>query len=422
MKDKAQLERILNSKFKDIIFNQKYLDSCIDYIVKSHNIPGEILIEIVNGRRTMSNIPLLYLYAFAEAIDKLDGTSLTSSYFDDEEIKQYKKEKYQKEKFKFPIVIPCIPVKNDQWIGAVDARFFMELREAQLIRYNPDAQRVMKKVSRRKDGVETYQIAVNMKAVNEITEEMRNGSYLPDEITLNIPEDMDVKIDYVNGELIIDKLDYFDISDGYHRYLAMGRLYDEDENFNYPMEIRIVRYSTYKVKRFIYQKDQKTKMSKIDSSSMNMNSFSNIIAEQLNTEYGAGEFVLHGKINRSSGTINLPELSAIIDYFYKPSYYKKKYSVKEMAEIRNTIKIGLNRFFLEVYPGDIEHEKKAIDYKDLLIIMYIISNGLLNEDKKVLLDKYNKCSEYIHSDACKKQFISRSPRLSQIKVLDEFFK
>lgn len=422
MNQKA-LVSTLRRRYSVIMFNHKYTDQYVEYLMKKYNILSTTVMRYINNSKELINATEFDLFVLTDGLDELDKTKLIKTFFSEEEIKYYKKRKYEREKFKFPIIIPCIPVRNDQWIGAVDASFFMKLRDSQMIRYNPEAQRVMKKVTRRKGGLETYTIAVNNKAVEEIKESMRSDSYISDEITLNIPEDMDCKMEYVDGELIINKLDYFDISDGYHRYLAMGQLYDEDHEFNYPMEIRIIRYSNNKVKRFIYQKDQKTKMSKIDSSSMNMDSFSNIIAEQLNTEYSAGEFVLHKKINRTGGTINLPELSQIINYFYTPANNRqKKYSLKEITSIRNEIKDGLNEFFIEVYPKDIEESDEHIDYRNLLIIMYAIKMNLINTmNKKELYKKYISCSEYLHSEECKKYFKTRTPKLSQVNIIKEMF-
>ena len=67
-------------------------------------------------------------------------------FYSDLEINQYLTEKLEVDTVKFPIRLKCLQVSDDQWIGAADTNFFMKLRRAQLIRYNANAQRVMKRI------------------------------------------------------------------------------------------------------------------------------------------------------------------------------------------------------------------------------------------------------------------------------------
>lgn len=60
-----------------------------------------------------------------------------------------------------------------------------------------------------------------------------------------------------------------------HRYIAISDLSNLNEDFDYPMELRSTMFSESKAQQMIWQKDQKTKMRKIESDSLNQNNFAN---------------------------------------------------------------------------------------------------------------------------------------------------
>lgn len=126
-----------------------------------------------------------------------------------------------------------------------------------MINYNVNAQRTMQRVI--KGDKELYRITLNKHAVNSIRRSFESGEFIPNTITLNIPEDPENEFYYneKNSELVIKNINHFDISDGYHRYVAACQAYDQNDKFNYPLEIRIVSFDNDKVKKFIFQEDQK---------------------------------------------------------------------------------------------------------------------------------------------------------------------
>ena len=105
--------------------------------------------------------------------------------------------------------------------------------------------------------------------------------YIPDDITLNMPEEGS-KFRYENGKLTISELPggKFDITDGYHRYLAMCAIYNIDKSFDYPMELRITNFDLATCQQMIFQKDQKTQMKKEDSATFNQYDVGNQIVNE----------------------------------------------------------------------------------------------------------------------------------------------
>lgn len=112
------------------------------------------------------------LFCLAEAIDIVFESHKLRLYFTEKEISMYSEARIDDvEKVKFPIIIPCLQVTPDQWIGASDVQFIMKLRDSQMIHYNPDAQRVMKRVSR--GDKESFVISINKMRRNRLRRVLR---------------------------------------------------------------------------------------------------------------------------------------------------------------------------------------------------------------------------------------------------------
>ena len=328
------------------------------------NIPTGMTMDLLTGRINLEDANEFILFALCNCLDKELEKKNTNKYFTPIEIEGYSKSKYHEETIKFPIEIKCVPVTADQWIGSVDVDFIMKLRRAQLIKYNANAQRTLQKVVKGERSY--YKITLNKDAINKIIESMDNGNYIPNTITLNMPETADFSYDDSKCVLSIKTLDHFDISDGYHRYIAMGQLKDKNPDFNYPMELRIIMFSEDKVKQFIYQEDQKTKMKKIDSDSMNMNAPENLVVERLNRDV---MFNLKNKIARNNGSINYGELAAIIKYFYFKGQGADK-SIRRIIEVESEIRDKFNKL-TETYPSLLD---KDYSFAELMIIFYTFDN------------------------------------------------
>ena len=145
--------------------------------------------------------------------------------------------------------------------------------------YNERTQRVVKKIIT--PNGEHYQISLNAHALKKIEKSFDEKRYIPNTITLNIP-DIDENVKHYDREtntLIISTLKEFDIIDGYHRFVAIQRICAVDDKFDLPMELRITCFSENKARQFIWQEDQKTKMSRVDSESFNRYNTANIIVK-----------------------------------------------------------------------------------------------------------------------------------------------
>lgn len=326
-----------------------------DELNEKYNIPISLTADICTNREDISSVGDFIAFAM------LDGLSQNEvkKYFTEEEIKVFSKQKLAHEEFELPLVFnDMVQVAPDQWIGKISARELMRLKDAQIIKYNENTQRTMRRIIHGEDRY--YRIALNNKSVTEIKESLSNGSYIPDDITLNMPFES-TEFAYSNGKITITELDMLDILDGYHRYIAISRLITEDKNFDYPMELRLVSFSEEKAKQFIYQKDQKTKMRQVDSNALNQYSPANIIVNQLNTEPSSN---IQGMIGRNGGNINLTELSAMIDYYWFRGV--GKVSRKDILVVKKEIQDKFNAFI----SSDLKWADHVFTVKEIAAIMY----------------------------------------------------
>lgn len=326
----------LDAKRKTLIHSTELLNEISELNYTNHSIDYFITNRIISNRAGLKNITSLQLFCTIDSIDKALNENNLAKFYTSNEINNYIKYR-DKISISFPLEIHCIKINNEQYIGKCDVDFLIALRNSQLINYNKNAQRTLRRVA--KGDSEYYEISINKTAVKRIQEAYKNGTFISNTITLNIPQDVESDFYYDEKEhiLIINSIEHFDITDGYHRYVAMCKEKDKNPNFNYDMELRLVNFSLDKTRQFIYQEDQKTKMAKSDSDSMNTTRLSNIITERLNADM---RFLLKGCIDRNDSLINFAEFSDDLEYIF--SLKKSKITNKELMQIEKNIRDNIN--------------------------------------------------------------------------------
>lgn len=396
LKEKKELVSYLKARFGSLVFNQEKLNTLVTEIEKENNVPTGITMDIIAGRSNLEEDNEFLLFLICNKINP----DKAKEFFTKNEIGFYQTQQYERDEFEFPLDIQCVQVASDQWIGVADVNFLIELRKAQLINYNANAQRTMQRVVR--GNKETYKISLNAKALKEIKTSLSQGNFIPNTITLNMPENTDWTYDIKRNVLTINQLSAFDISDGYHRYVAMCQLKEVNPEFNYPIELRIISFPDDKVKQFIYQEDQKTKMRKVDSASMNMSSPANIVLERLNTDT---MFDFKGKVLRNGGQINFGYAGNIIDYLFFKGI--KTAPMNEIVAVKDQLKNGINTF-VEANP---EWFDRQFDFKETLILIYGIVQGWSPE---IINDKINKIEQLD-----KRIFTNKAVKKSMINAIEK---
>lgn len=371
--DRSLLDEKLRTKFKMYLTGysdgKKQIKTLSKECFNKFNVPDSLSNDLFTLRTDIreydDKIAFFYSKLFKLKVE---------TYFTEVEINEYSNSKYQIETVKLPIEFDCVQIAEDQWIGMIDIQYLMQLRDAQMINYNEKTQRTLSK--RTVNGIETFTIAVNWKQVQAIKDSMKNGQYVPDAITLNIPIDTtNYYYDSEERKLIIEDIKYFDILDGYHRYLAMSAIYNEDNNFTYPMELRISAFPEDKASYFIFQQDQKTKMKKSDSNALNIYDPANKIINKLNYDR---KFILAGLITRNEGIINQSRLSFLINNIYlKGVVFNKKNTLSNINRLSNSLLNELNIIITE--QQYLQEKSWTDDEISAAIIMCKFSDNLADE-------------------------------------------
>lgn len=397
----------LDKKIKAISLNKETCDKFVLNTNKQFHAPTGYIMDYLSGRKSPHDASETDLFMLCWGFDHIESTELAQQYFTETEKRGFLAYRMQKVQAKFPLEIQCSQITDDQWIGGSDAQFYMQLRESQLVNYNENAQRTMTRVI--KNGVEGFKITVYRKSVEEIKDLMRSGTYIPNVLTLNIPEGNDNF--YYNDKdrtLVITKETTFDIIDGYHRYLAMAELWDENHDFNYPMGIQITHYSDAKARQLIWQEDKKNKMRKIDSESMNMMQPANLVTERLNAD---PSFIFVGQISRNEGIINYAEFSECVKYFY---FRQVSFGKAKMAAYVNQVKRELVGKLNDVFDYETGEPKDHYDFVDLMVIFTGLQMGA---GKKVIQECIRRDNKLNRAT-----FSSKVPRKGLVTDVENFIK
>lgn len=367
IKVEEAIQRQLKILEKNPLTYREKIKALSDELVRQRGISFSEASDLLSQKLHVSAASDFELFALMEALD----SNLITDYFTSIEIKKYSDLKIQEPQISFPIEFNVIQVAEDQWLGSITARQLMLFRDTQFINYNQNTQRTMTRINR---GVfESYKITLNRKAIEGIKKSFTRNAYIPNTITLNLPDDAEFDYDEEQNKLIVTNISHFDILDGYHRYIAISELTNSDPDFDYTMELRIVSFSETKAKQFIWQEDQKTKMSKADSATFNQYKASNIIAQRLNS--GA----LRGIINNNGGIIDTAVLTNIFDY----TYLKGKNDLTRSEEISLAKKIGKD--FEKLEDNDPTVFDVRWDREFTICAVYCLFNGCFDANKIKIL-------------------------------------
>ena len=155
LKTREELVTLLTKTFVEVSINKKKSREIIESIEEKYNLPLSLISDILTLRVNAETFSDFILFTF---LDILHNDKLTE-YYTESEINTYKLYRYTETKIKFPLKFKMIEISSEQWIGKISVKQLMQLRDCQLINYNINAQRTMRKIIRR--NLEFYQIYLN---------------------------------------------------------------------------------------------------------------------------------------------------------------------------------------------------------------------------------------------------------------------
>jgi len=333
----------------------------VSYLTEQYNVPESVVSDYILGQKSIDSADNQMLFFLCDGLDKVQKKSnWVDNYFTDPEKRLWGTSKIEEKTIEWPLRFAMLQVSDDSWIGPVTVRQLTELYSSQLINYNTNTQRALKQYYVK--GEYVYRIAINKNAVAEIKNLFHEGKYISNTITLNIPADSNADFYYDNKshELVVKHIDMFDILDGYHRLLAMIQEYHDNE-FDYPMELRITNYDDLKAKQFIYQEDQKTKMRKAESDTYNVYSPENKVISRLNMDPGSE---IQGMIGMGDAKISQTWLSSIISIWFRGK------TIEASKKIIPEVTTALMEAFNSLIAHDRIYEYKIYTYKEIAAVGY----------------------------------------------------
>ena len=384
------LTKTAKELFEANVLNVKLHKQVGKKLLREWNIPLGITNDLLTLRKTASEVSDYILYHLICAIDE----KILPKGYPPQHLKDLLNQKYSDEKIALPIKYKVIQIDDEHWIGKITARELFSLGNSMMINYNDKAQRVMRHIET--ENGEHWEIVHNEKAINGIENSFLTRRYIPNAITLNIPVDdtSDFYYDESTYELTIRKINMFDMTDGYHRYVAINRICSLYPDFDYPMELRITNFSIDTARQFIWQEDQKTHMSKVESASLNKYDAANMIVKKMQDSiYGT-------IIQYNKGIISSSVLSNAIRIVYDISL-SKNYNISTINMYSKEIISGFDSISEEI-PDIFDTNLSSIEVYCLIMM---IKNKMYDKKNFVKMTKY--AEEIIQSRAFSKALYKR---------------
>ena len=310
---------------------KEYMATC----KRIYGIPESAISNYLYNIEDIENINDDLLGPVAETVL---GEKVVAEYIDSASYKGYKYEEISVlDEFH-----PVIQVAPDQWITFIDCDDLIVLYDSGKIRYNPETQRPMRRT--RSGNTEVYRFYKNDKAIAEMADALRRDLFIPNTITINLLKsgfegNLEENYNEASATISFRSIDHFDLLDGYHRFLALRRVKLLDSSFEFTMELRITNFTLDKARQFIFQEDQKTKMTKVQSASYNTNDIANQVVGYLKQKFP-------DLIARNGGIIDEALLARAINDIYmgKNVPRVKSEQVKFRNEIANELEGKLSDY------------------------------------------------------------------------------
>lgn len=371
----------------------KFFEDCVVKYVTSYDIKN-IIAEtcyrkygmkilrcqmILSGGAAVREVSEVELFWILDSINTVvkNAHIILSDYFSKNKISEYSKAKYKEAEVGFPVKLDMIASGEDKWIGAIDAQTLVRWRNGGYLKYNKNIQRRVKTVLRGGKYVET--IDLNLKSVNDMIPLFKERKFISNVLTFNLDESADFYYDPDEKVLVINSCQGFDMTDGYHRLVALEKVIEEDPGFNYLMEIRITCFSEEKANFFIWQEEQRTPMQKTSIKSYNMDDLANKITRKINESALCN---LSGNIVRG-GLIDFSTFSDCIDYYYIREMAKEKEKKVALVTVPREVIECINL----ITDDNPEILTWAFTKADILIMLFLFKKVGVSKELPVLFEK-----------------------------------
>lgn len=341
-KDRDQLELLIADAITEIKVDRKK-------VLKVNNLLSESGVSlgtfdaISKGDKLISTLESSLLCVLSEALYGTTGIIELNpeQWFTTKEISYAKKQlmnNTETNRILLPIALENVRMVGiDNYITAIKMSDLVQWFHSQLIIYDFDTQRSAKFKSG-KDGVVPVP-DINLKSVEDIADNMLNGTYLEDMITLNIYSDEIEAVEYnpKTRLLTINEQAVISILDGFHRLQGGVRACATNPELEQMMILSIRSYDTDTAKKYFGQINTINVVKKERLKELKSQKLSDLVVRDLQQKTDLkGKIASATKISELAGQLTTFDiLSYAIENVYNPT------NRLEVIEISET----LSRFF-----------------------------------------------------------------------------
>lgn len=274
---KEKQEKLIK-KINNILENSDYrnIKEVVGTELRKRNLDSPIIIlssEIIMRNAKVEQLvkeednDIKYLYFFTDALNKAFKAQddsydiiILENYFlksEVEELKDYvAKDKQEKV---YPVTIENITKINDHhYLGTISGKELHRLNSAKVIIYNPKTQRDPK-ITKHGEKIRMFQ-----NKISEISQQLQDKTYEPDELIWNILQNGNEKYDYNNKSrtLTIFEGSIINVVDGQNRKEANSDAMHKNPDLDHIWVVSILNVSELKAHEIMVQKNKQTPMSK----------------------------------------------------------------------------------------------------------------------------------------------------------------
>lgn len=428
---RSALEEKLSEYLPAISGNREMIDNIRIYYI-SKNINSSVPMRIINKDTIFELLTDVDLCILINAINITPNTFSikVEDYFNKTDIElaiSYKKDKLEKDN---TIILNDVDRTNEKIYVSSKITFkeIVELASSKQIGYDFNTQREGKKILK---GNEIVTIpTVNRKAIKEMINMWKLGTFVPNMITFNIENPIEMTYNPANRTLkiVLNENDYMAVVDGFHRVIAAINIMQQNPTFNLGFYyLRILNFTEYEAQQFIIQEDKHTPINQEHLKLMDYQDMSSRVVKYIN-DYGTQKMnPLYHKFAIKNEELELDKycLYSTISFPLKQYFEINRLELNEANEIRDMILRGLT-YIVSLFPNEFKNFEKS---RQNSVVTFNGTFGLymailfelfkLKYHQQIEISDANKLENILQSVMTKINFSFNNPKWKELSILSE---
>lgn len=428
-KERIELENVLKFVIEKYTKHRRVIKE-INEILENNTEALDTFDNIINGAKTLSSLSIPMLCVINCAVYEVTESENIDpkEFFTNSEIKEYKSTDFEnyseKNNLTLPIILDNVMMLDEEnYVTVINTKFLVEMLHNNLIQYDYTSQRSAIYL-KGKDGDAIPVQDLNMESVKDISDNMSNGTYLPDTISLNVYSD-DVEpltYDSKKQKLEIHEGAFITILDGFHRLRGSERALYDNPDLPQQLFLTIRSYDEETAKRYFGQINTVNVVAPERLRELKSERYSDLVVKDLQRNSELKEKIASAptisKVAKQLTTFDL--LSYTIDKTFNP---RSRLEAKEIAAYLGDVFDYLIGNYYEEFVAKINKHRDS--YSHPLMFVGYITIGKIMYDKNIKPNKIKDIVSKIDFEDTDLQSILQNPRginnkRNRNKILDYF--